>query len=104
MMIDVGDLAAGDDRHRAAHLAHQKGQRRQCLRLEPHRVGPLGDLDQGAVEIEKEGVTPAIDREGQNGALGHWLERNCNLARVHHSAENAPRRTNVPETRLIYSD
>jgi hypothetical protein len=77
MIIDVGDLAAGDDRHRAGHFVGQKGQRCPCLGFEPHRIGPLGDLDQGAVEVEKQGVAPAIDREGQDGGLGHRLERNC---------------------------
>ncbi len=96
IVIDIRDLAAGDDGDRAIHRHRQIGQRRPRLRLEPHRIRALGDLDKRAIEIEKQGMSPAIDREGQDRALGHRLERDCNLARVHHWAENATGRSNVP--------
>jgi hypothetical protein len=54
--IDVCNCAAADDRQRPAEPIREAPQERREIRLDDDGVGPLGDINQGAVEVEEQGA------------------------------------------------
>ena len=56
--------AAGDDGERAVEPMLQPHQRVERGGVEYHRVRPLGDIDEGAVEIEKHGEAARCEAAG----------------------------------------
>ena len=71
--IDRRDLAAGDDRDRAAEQRVEMHQRLTGREVQPHLVRTIGDRDEGAVEIQKQGNALGIAKVGQghNWAFEH---------------------------------
>src|SRR3546814_6540138 len=51
--IEIGDATTADEREGAAEAAAEVLEGRQQGRLNPHRVGTVGDRQQRAVDVER---------------------------------------------------
>src|SRR3546814_1484661 len=54
--IEIGDATTADEREGAAEAAAEVLEGRQQGRLNPHRVGTVGDRQQRAVDVEKKRI------------------------------------------------
>ena len=77
--VHIRYRAAADDGDRMARDARQAGEQRIQPRGARHLVRALGDLDQGAIEVEKNG---RLRRPGRSGRAYHarTIQR-CRAAR-----------------------